>query len=372
MNEKRPQLPIESVDESHAKEVERKRNIDEECLTKKGVKRTKRATKESGSTVVKSDPAPIHRRRRRLIEEEVEEEDEIVAYGSSSSAAAGGRAPSASHAPVPDEVELAIPSPLDMRCVKETAERVGCKVCLQLPAPPKEVCKSWMRFLPLVRWDSWDVDVGESNQNDRGAVGDGDDLGNLALPLLTQDDWDKIDAVDGQEKDYGDARSVVVEEPDHVSRTDDDEVKSKSVLEEPDYVSRTDDNESSVVDFESDIESISTAGQVPMESEVDNLEPPVDSFESSSDPAEAMERARLNADMALACLEETTIILECSMQAWARAEGVIEDVNERLEMKIKRLRDEARERQASYERSQRYAWEQRSKWKVGREGRSDE
>jgi hypothetical protein len=39
------------------------------------------------------------------------------------------------------------------------------------------------------------------------------------------------------------------------------------------------------------------------------------------------------------------------MQAWARAEGVIEDVNERLEMKIKRLRDEARERQASYERS---------------------
>ncbi|KAI8346088.1 hypothetical protein B0O80DRAFT_533837 [Mortierella sp. GBAus27b] len=313
MNEKRPQLPIESVDESHAKEVERKRNIDEECLTKKGVKRTKRATKESGSTVVKSDPAPIHRRRRRLIEEEVEEEDEIVAYGSSSSAAAGGRAPSA------------------------------------------------------IRWDSWDVDVGESNQNDRGAVGDGDDLGNLALPLLTQDDWDKIDAVDGQEKDYGDARSVVVEEPDHVSRTDDDEVKSKSVLEEPDYVSRTDDNESSVVDFESDIESISTAGQVPMESEVDNLEPPVDSFESSSDPAEAMERARLNADMALACLEETTIILECSMQAWARAEGVIEDVNERLEMKIKRLRDEARERQASYERSQRYAWEQRSKWKEQRQ-----
>ncbi|KAI8347698.1 hypothetical protein B0O80DRAFT_430053 [Mortierella sp. GBAus27b] len=308
-----------------------------ECLTKKGVKRTKRAAKESGSTVVKPDSAPIHRRRRRLIEEEVEEEDEIVAYGSSSSA---------SHAPVPDEVELAIPPPLDMRCVKETAERVGCKVCLQLPAPPKER-----------------------------AVGDGDGLGNLPLPLLTQDDWDKIDAVDGQEKDYGDARSVVVEEPDHVSETDDDEVKSKSVLEEPDYVSRTDDEdevESSVVDFESDIESISTAGQVPMESEVDNLEPPVDSFESSSDPAEAMERARLNADMALACLEETTIILECSMQAWARAEGVIEDVNERLEMKIKRLRDEARERQASYERSQRYAWEQRSKWKVGREGRSDE
>ncbi|KAI8345438.1 hypothetical protein B0O80DRAFT_473265, partial [Mortierella sp. GBAus27b] len=67
MNEKRPQLPIESVDESHAKEVERKRNIDEECLTKKGVKRTKRAAKESGSTVVKPDPAPIHRRRRRLI-----------------------------------------------------------------------------------------------------------------------------------------------------------------------------------------------------------------------------------------------------------------------------------------------------------------
>ncbi|KAI8348202.1 hypothetical protein B0O80DRAFT_429735 [Mortierella sp. GBAus27b] len=261
-----------------------------------------------------------------------------------------------------------------MRCVKETAERVGCKVCLQLPAPPKEVCKSWIRFLPLVRWDAWDVDVGESNQNDRGAVGDGGDLGNLPLPLLTQDDWDKIDAVD--------AMSVVVEEPDHVSGTDDDEVKSKSVLEEPDYVSRTDDEdevESFVVDFESDIESISTARQVPMESEVDNLEPPFDSFESSSDPAEAMERARLNADMALACLEEATIILECSkyteekcMQAWARAEGVIEDFNGRLEMKIKRLRDEARERQESYERSQRYAWEQRSKWKVGREGRSDE
>ncbi|KAK3821551.1 MAG: hypothetical protein J3Q66DRAFT_333588, partial [Benniella sp.] len=53
-----------------------------------------------------------------------------------------------------------IQPPRKMRCPKEIAESLNCKICLLLPVYPEEECVSVrLKFKDMVDWDSWNVEI---------------------------------------------------------------------------------------------------------------------------------------------------------------------------------------------------------------------